>query len=374
MTPPPPRSAAASAWRDPDAASRGADEHHRAAPAAGDSGPLRPAAPRADEGHGPGRLRPRRLRATPALRRMAAQTQVDPSRLVLPVFVREGLTSPNPIDSMPGVVQHTRDSLRREAVRAAEAGLAGVMLFGVPQHRDAVGSQATDPHGILNRALRDVADEVGDALVVQADLCLDEFTDHGHCGVLTATGEVDNDATLDRYADMAVAQARAGAGLVGLSGMMDGQVGVVRDALDAAGHADVAVLAYAAKYASAFYGPFREAVGSTLRGDRRAYQMDPANRREALREVRLDLAEGADIVMVKPAASYLDVLADVAAISDVPVAAYQVSGEYAMVEAAAARGWIDRRRAVEESVLAIRRAGADLVLTYWALELAGWWK
>ncbi|KSW16201.1 MULTISPECIES: porphobilinogen synthase [Cellulomonas] len=320
----------------------------------------------------PGRLRPRRLRRTPALRRLAAQTRLHPADLVLPVFVREGLDAPRPLGSMPGVLQHTRDSLRQEAARAVEAGLGGIMLFGVPAHRDATGTGATDPDGILNVAVADVVAEVGDDLVVQADLCLDEFTDHGHCGVLTPSGAVDNDATLERYAAMAVAQAEAGAHLVGLSGMMDGQTGVVRDALDAAGHTDVAVLAYAAKYASAFYGPFREAVESQLDGDRRSYQMDPANRREAAREVAIDVAEGADVVMVKPAMSYLDVLADVAATSPVPVWAYQVSGEYAMIEAAAAQGWITRRGAITESVLSIRRAGADAILTYWATELAGW--
>jgi porphobilinogen synthase len=320
----------------------------------------------------PGRVRPRRTRSTPALRRLVAQTHIDPAQLVLPLFVREGLTEPRPISSMPGVVQHSRESSRRAIAEAATAGLGGVMLFGIPEHRDATGTQATEPDGILNVALADAVAEVGESLVIQADLCLDEFTDHGHCGVLTRSGAVDNDATLVRYADMALAQARAGAHLVGLSGMMDGQVGVVRDALDKAGYLDVAVLAYAAKYASAFYGPFREAVESTLDGDRRTYQMDPANRREAAREVAIDIAEGADIVMVKPALAYLDVLADVAATSTVPVAAYQVSGEYAMIEAAAANGWIDRRRAVMESVLSIRRAGADHVLTYWAVELAGW--
>lgn len=320
----------------------------------------------------PGRLRPRRLRRTPALRRLTSQTRLHAADLVLPVFVREGLDAPRELQSMPGVLQHTRDSVRREAVRAAEAGIGGIMLFGVPAVRDAIGSGATDPAGVLNVAVADVVAEVGDALVVQADLCLDEFTDHGHCGVLAADGTVDNDVTLERYAAMAVAQARAGAHLVGLSGMMDGQTGVVRDALDTAGHTDVAVLAYAAKYASAFYGPFREAVESQLDGDRRTYQMDPANRREAAREVAIDVAEGADVVMVKPAMSYLDVLADVAASSPVPVWAYQVSGEYAMIEAAAARGWIARRGAVTESVLSIRRAGADAILTYWATELAGW--
>ncbi|MEN0128274.1 MAG: porphobilinogen synthase [Brevundimonas sp.] len=320
----------------------------------------------------PGRIRPRRLRATPAMRRLVAETHVHPAQLVLPVFVREGLTEPRPITSMPGVVQHTRDSLRGAVAQAAEAGLGGVMLFAIPQVRDAVGSQATEPDGILNLAIADAVAEAGDALVVQADLCLDEFTDHGHCGVLTPSGAVDNDATLVRYAEMALAQAAAGAHLVGLSGMMDGQTAVVRDALDSAGHTETAVLAYAAKYASAFYGPFREAVESQLVGDRRTYQMDPANRREALREIAIDIAEGADVVMVKPAMSYLDVLADVAAASTVPVAAYQVSGEYAMLEAAAANGWIERRRAILESVLSIRRAGADHVLTYYATELAGW--
>lgn len=320
----------------------------------------------------PGRTRLRRLRTSPAMRRLVAQTRVDPADLVLPVFVREGLTEPRPLSSMPGVLQHTRDSLRRAAAQAAQAGVGGIMLFGVPEHRDATGSQADAPDGVLNVAIADVVAEVGDALVVQADLCLDEFTDHGHCGVLTPRGTVDNDATLERYASMALAQADAGAHLVGLSGMMDGQVAATRDALDAAGRTDVALLAYAAKYASAFYGPFREAVESQLHGDRRTYQMDPANRREAAREVAADVAEGADVVMVKPAMSYLDVLADVAATSSVPVFAYQVSGEYAMIEAAAAQGWIDRRGAVTESVLSIRRAGADVVLTYWATELAAW--
>jgi porphobilinogen synthase len=321
---------------------------------------------------GPGRIRPRRLRQSPAVRRLVAQTRLHPAELVLPVFVREGLSEPRAIASMPGVVQHTRESLRKAVAEAAGAGLGGVMLFGIPERRDAVGSGATDPDGILNLAIADAVAEAGDALVVQADLCLDEFTDHGHCGVLDPSGRVDNDATLVRYADMALAQAEAGANLVGLSGMMDGQTAVVRDALDAAGHQDTLVLAYAAKYASAFYGPFRDAVESTLEGDRRTYQMDPANRREAAREVLLDVEEGADVVMVKPALAYLDVLADVAASSPVPVAAYQVSGEYAMIEAAAAQGWIDRKRAVVESVLSIRRAGADHVLTYFALELAGW--
>ncbi len=289
------------------------------------------------------------------------------------MFVREG-DATIPIQSMPGVVQHSLDSARRAVVAAAEAGIGGVMLFGVPDVRDAVGSGATDPNGILNLATRALVDEVGGALTVQTDLCLDEFTDHGHCGVLAADGRVDNDATLIRYQDMALAQANAGSDLLGLSGMMDGQVAAVRSALDANGLEDTAVLSYSAKYASAFYGPFREAVASTLVGNRRTYQLDPANRREGVRESRIDIAEGADIVMVKPAGSYLDVLAEVAAMSEVPVWAYQVSGEYAMIEAAAAHGWIDRRRAVEESVLGIRRAGADAVLTYWAVELATWLK
>ena len=315
-------------------------------------------------------LRPRRLRATPALRRLVAETRVAPAELVLPLFVREGTREPLPVVSMPGVVQHSRDSLRRAVAEAAEAGVGGVMLFGVPDRRDATGSAACDPAGVLNVAIADAVAEAGDALVVMADLCLDEFTDHGHCGVLSADGTVDNDATLEVYARMAVAQAEAGAHLLGLSGMMDGQVSAVRTALDDAGRTDVVLLAYAAKYASAFYGPFRDAVESTLTGDRRTYQLSPANGREGVREALLDVAEGADIVMVKPAASYLDVLADVAAVCEVPVWAYQVSGEYAMVEAAAANGWIDRDRAIEESVLAIRRAGAEAVLTYWAVELA----
>ncbi len=315
-------------------------------------------------------VRPRRLRRTPALRRLVAETAVRPSQLVLPVFVREGATEPVPIASMPGVVQHSRDSLRKEVAQAVAAGLGGVMLFGVPEHKDAVGSGVEDPSGVLNVALADVAAEVGDELPVMSDLCLDEFTDHGHCGVLAADGSVDNDATLAAYGRAAVAQAAAGSAVVGPSGMMDGQVGVIRAALDAAGYPDTLVLAYAAKYASAFYGPFREAVGSSLRGDRRTYQQDGANRREALREVALDVDEGADMVMVKPALAYLDVLSDVRAAVDVPVAAYNVSGEYAMVAAAAANGWIDRDAAVLETLTAIRRAGADVILTYWALDAA----
>jgi porphobilinogen synthase len=315
--------------------------------------------------------RPRRLRTTPALRRLVAETDVRPRHLVLPVFVAEGLDAPKPISSMPGVVQHTRETLRKAAAEAAGAGLGGIMLFGVPARHDATGSGAVDPDGILNVGLREVREEVGDALPVMADTCLDEFTDHGHCGVLAADGSVDNDATLEVYADMAVAQAEAGAHVVAPSGMMDGQVGRIREALDAAGHADTAILAYSAKYASAFYGPFREAVDSQLKGDRRTYQQDPANAREALRETTLDLAEGADMVMVKPAMAYLDVLRSVAEVSEVPVAAYQVSGEYAMISAAAERGWIDRERTILETVTGIRRAGADIVLTYWATELAG---
>jgi porphobilinogen synthase len=308
------------------------------------------------------------------MRRLTAETRLHPAELILPVFVREGIREPQPIASMPGVVQHTLDSLKAAVNEAAEAGIGGVMLFGVPETRDAVGSGATDADGILNVATRAAVAEAGDALVVQTDLCLDEFTDHGHCGVLDANGRVDNDATLERYRDMALAQADAGSQILGLSGMMDGQVAAVRDALDGKGFTDTAVLAYAAKYASSFYGPFREAVDSQLQGDRRSYQQDPSNRREGLREARLDLDEGADILMVKPAMSYLDVLSDVAEVSDIPVWAYQVSGEYSMIEAAAGHGWIDRDRAVLETLTSIRRAGADAVLTYWAVEVAGWLK
>jgi porphobilinogen synthase len=316
-------------------------------------------------------IRPRRLRRNAAVRRLVAETRVAPSDLVLPMFVREGLTEPRPVASMPGVVQHSRESLRKAAVEAVQAGVGGIMLFGVPAERDATGSGGVDPAGILNVAIRDVVAEVGDATVVMSDLCLDEFTSHGHCGLLTPDGGVDNDATLAAYAEMAVAQAAAGVGVVGPSGMMDGQVGVVRRALDAAGHQDVAILAYAVKYASAFFGPFRDAVESCLDGDRRTYQQDPANLRESLREVALDVAEGADMVMVKPALPYLDVVAAVRAEVDVPVAAYQVSGEYAMVEAAAANGWIDRERVMLETLTSIRRAGAQIILTYWAVEAAG---
>jgi porphobilinogen synthase len=317
-------------------------------------------------------VRPRRLRQSAAVRSLAAETRLAAADLVLPLFVKEGLSEPRPIASMPGVVHHTLDSLRVAVAEAATAGIGGVMLFGIPEHRDAIGSEATNPDGVLNAAARVVAEEVGDALVVQTDLCLDEFTDHGHCGVLDAAGAVDNDATLERYCAMALAHAEAGSQLLGLSGMMDGQVAAVRAALDAAGRSDVLLLGYSAKYASVLYGPFRDAVESALQGDRRTYQLDPANRREGLREAMLDIEQGADVVMVKPAGAYLDVLADVAAASPIPVWAYQVSGEYAMVEAAAANGWIDRDRAVLELLTGIRRAGADAVLTYWAVEVAGW--
>jgi porphobilinogen synthase len=312
-------------------------------------------------------VRPRRLRRSPALRRLVAETRISPAELVLPLFLKEGLAEPRPIGSLPGVVQHTRESLRKAAHEAVAAGVGGLMLFGVPDnaHKDTTGSAGLDPDGILNVGLRDLVAEVGDSTVVMSDLCLDEFTSHGHCGVLAADGSVDNDATLAVYAEMAVAQAATGAHMVGTSGMMDGQVGVVRKALDAAGYQDVSILAYSAKYAGAFYGPFREAVESSLEGDRRQYQQDPPNLQEALREVDLDVAEGADIVLVKPAL--------IAAVRDrvtVPVAAYQVSGEYAMVEAAAANGWIDRERVILESLTSIKRAGAQITLTYWATEVA----
>jgi len=314
--------------------------------------------------------RPRRLRSSAAMRRLVASTRLSPAELVLPVFVKEGIAEPAPVAAMPGVVQHTRDSLRKAAAEAAAAGVGGLMLFGIPAAKDPVGSSASDDSGITQLALADLVAEVGDAMVVMADLCLCEYTDHGHCGPLTPAGEVDNDATLERYAAVAVAQARAGAHVVAPSGMQDGQVGAIRSALDAAGFDGVAILAYAVKYASAFYGPFREAAESTPSfGDRRSYQMDPAGG-GALREVALDVAEGADMVMVKPALPYLDVLASVRAAVDVPVAAYQVSGEMAMLEAAAANGWVDRERAMLETLVGIRRAGADVVLTYWATEVA----
>jgi porphobilinogen synthase len=314
--------------------------------------------------------RPRRLRRTAALRRLVAETSLDRRQLVLPLFVREGAEEPAPIGSMPGVVQHSRESLRKAVAEAAELGLGGVMLFGVPTHKDARGTGGVDPEGILNVAIADCVAEVGDALPVMADLCLDEFTDHGHCGVLDASGAVDNDATLEVYAEMAVAQAVAGVDVVGPSGMMDGQVAAIRAALDDAGHQDVAILAYSVKYASAFYGPFREAVDSSLRGDRRTYQQDGGNVVEGVREALLDVDEGADLVMVKPALAYLDVVRAVREAVDVPVAAYNISGEYAMVEAAAARGWIDRDAAILETLTSIRRAGADVILTYWAAEVA----
>ncbi|GIM92381.1 porphobilinogen synthase [Paractinoplanes toevensis] len=317
-------------------------------------------------------IRPRRLRRTPALRRLVEENRLAPSELVLPLFLKEGLTEPKAISSMPGAVQHTRESLRKAAHEAVSAGVGGLMLYGVPtdDHKDETGSAGLDPNGILNVGIQDLVAEVGDSTVIMSDLCLDEFTSHGHCGVLAPDGSVDNDATLAIYADLAVAQAAAGAHMIGTSGMMDGQVGVARRALDKAGYQDVSILAYSAKYAGAFYGPFREAVESSLQGDRRQYQQDPPNLREALREVDLDVAEGADIVMVKPALPYLDVIAAIRDRVTVPVAAYQVSGEYAMVEAAAANGWIDRDRAILESLTSIKRAGAQIILTYWATEVA----
>src|SRR5690242_1620745 len=316
--------------------------------------------------------RPRRLRQNPVLRSLVAETRLHPRDLVLPVFVAEGLAEPRPITSMPGVVQHTLESVVEVAHRCVAAGLGGIMLFGVPQHKDATGTGAVDPDGILNVALRAVREAVGDDLVVMADTCLDEFTDHGHCGVLDERGRVDNDATNLLYAEMAVAQARAGAHVVAPSGMMDGQVAVIREALDAEGFTDTVILAYSAKYASAFFGPFRDAVQSSLQGDRRTYQQDAANIVESLREIDLDIAEGADMVMVQPAMSYLDVVAAAAEGSSVPVVAYQVSGEYSMIHAAAANGWIDLRAAAIESLTSIRRAGAQVVLTYFALDVTEW--
>jgi porphobilinogen synthase len=317
--------------------------------------------------------RPRRLRTTAPLRAMVAGVRLHPADLVLPMFVKEGIAEPQPVSSMPGVVQHTRDSLRKAAVEAVRAGVGGVILFGIPAVKDARGSAADDPAGIVQLALADLAGEVGGDTVLMADLCLDEYTDHGHCGLLTPRGEVDNDATLQRYAAIAIAQARAGAQVVAPSGMMDGQVEAIRTALDSAGYPDVAICSYAAKYASAFYGPFREAAECAPQfGDRASYQQDPAaGLADALREVELDVQQGADIIMVKPALAYLDVISAVAATVQLPVAAYQVSGEYAMVEAAAANGWIDRDRVIAETLTAIRRAGATIVLTYWAAEVAG---
>ncbi|MFI6575470.1 porphobilinogen synthase [Nocardiopsis sp. NPDC050513] len=315
--------------------------------------------------------RPRRLRRGAAMRRLVAETRVLPENLILPMFVKEGLAEPVAISSMPGQVQHTRDSLRKAAVEAAAAGVGGLMLFGVPAHKDERGSAADDPDGVVQAALRDLSAEVGADIVVMADLCLCEYTSHGHCGPLTTDGNVDNDRTLERYASIAAAQADAGAAVVAPSGMMDGQVAAIRAGLDGAGHTGVPILAYAAKYASAFYGPFREAAeGAPRFGDRSGYQQDPANAREALREVALDVAEGADMVMVKPGLAYLDIVAKVAESSPVPVSAYQVSGEYAMIEAAAERGWLDRERAIVETLTSYRRAGAEQVLTYWATEAA----
>jgi len=316
-------------------------------------------------------FRARRLRGTKALRAMVAETTLRPAELVLPVFVKEGLDDPQPISSMPGVLQHTIDSLRKAAAEAVEAGVGGLIVFGVPADKDAVGSAADDPEGISQVAISAVRSEVGDDLVVMADLCLCEYTDHGHCGIVTSDGTVDNDSTLDRYAATAIAQARAGAHLVAPSGMMDGQVGAIRRALDGAGYRDIPICGYSAKYASAFYGPFREAAeGAPKFGDRATHQQDPANVLESLKEVELDLAEGADMVMIKPALSYLDVIRRVAEMVQVPVAAYQVSGEFAMVEAAAANGWVDRDKAIMETLTSIRRAGASVILTYWATEVA----
>jgi porphobilinogen synthase len=316
--------------------------------------------------------RPRRLRRTPALRRLVSDVHLAPGDLVLPLFVKEGIDEPAPVASMPGVVQHTRESLRKAAAEAVSAGVGGLILFGVPAVKDARGSGADDPDGIVQRALADLVSDVGDATVLMTDCCLDEYTDHGHCGLLTESGEVDNDATLERYASAALAQARAGSSVIAPSGMMDGQVATIRAALDADGHQETAILAYSVKYSSAYYGPFRDAAECAPQfGDRSAYQQDAARSvAEALREVRLDLDEGADAVMVKPAGPYLDVVRAVRDEVDVPVAAYQVSGEYAMIEAAAAQGWIDRDRVILESLLGIRRAGADIVLTYWAVEVA----
>ena len=316
-------------------------------------------------------VRPRRLRGTKALRAMVAETALRPAELVLPVFIKEGIAEPVPIGSMPGVVQHTRESLRKAAAEAVEAGVGGIIVFGVPAVKDGRGSAADDPAGISQVAISDIRTEVGDDLVVLADHCLCEYTDHGHCGIVTGDGYVDNDATLARYASTAVAQAQAGAHMVAPSGMMDGQVGAIRKALDEAGYPIVPICAYSAKYASAFYGPFREAAeGAPKFGDRATHQQDPANVLEALKEVELDLAEGADMVMIKPALSYLDVIRRVADMVQVPVAAYQVSGEFAMVEAAAANGWVDRDKAIMETLTAIRRAGASVILSYWATEAA----
>jgi porphobilinogen synthase len=316
--------------------------------------------------------RPRRLRRGEPLRRLVAETRLHAADLVQPLFVKEGISEAQPVPSMPGVVQHTRDTLRKAAHEAVDAGVGGLVLFGVPAVKDARGSAADDPDGIIAAATADLVADVGDATVLITDLCLDEYTDHGHCGVLTEGGDVDNDATLERYAAIAVAQARAGAHIVAPSGMMDGQVGAIRAALDDTGFTDVAILAYSAKYSGAWYGPFRDAAECAPQfGDRASYQQDPSRSvDEAVREAVLDVREGADMVMVKPALPYLDVIAAVRAAVHVPVAAFQVSGEYAMVEAAAEHGWIDRDRIIDETLLSIRRAGAGLVLTYWATEVA----
>jgi porphobilinogen synthase len=314
----------------------------------------------------------RRLRRTEALRRLVAETRLTPDDLIAPLFVREGIDEPQPIASLPGVVQHTRESLRKEVAALRDLGVPGVILFGVPAVKDARGSGASDPQGIVQLALRDLRDEVGDDMVLIADLCIDEYTDHGHCGVLTTTGEVDNDATLEIYAEAAVAQADAGADVVAPSGMMDGQVMVIRDALDDESFEQVSILAYAAKYASGLYGPFRDAVDVTIAGggDRKGYQQDFRNAREAMEEIRADLAEGADIVMIKPAVTYLDVIARARAELDVPIAAYHVSGEYSMIKAAGERGWIDADLVALEQLTAVKRAGADMILTYFARDLA----
>jgi porphobilinogen synthase len=313
----------------------------------------------------------RRLRRSEALRRLTAEVRLSVDDLVAPLFVKEGITEPEPVASMPGVVQHTPESLRKEVRALADLGIPGVILFGVPARKDASGSGADAPDGVVQEALRSLREEVGESLVLMADACLDEYTDHGHCGLLTASGEVDNDATLERYAHIAIAQADAGVDVVAPSGMMDGQVGVIRAALDDAGHTDTAILAYSAKYASALYGPFRDAAECAPQfGDRRGYQMQAANAREAIEETALDVDEGADMVMVKPALAYLDVIAAVRREFDVPVGAYHVSGEYAMVQAAAAQGWIDGPAVALEHTLAIKRAGADFVLTYFARDLA----
>ena len=316
--------------------------------------------------------RPRRLRTTPALRELTAETHLRPADFILPMFIADGLDEPNPISAMPGVSQHTFDSLTRAAEQALEQGVRCVDLFGVPlpEHKDENGSQAWAESGILNRGIAHLRKQFGDDLLIMADTCLDEFTSHGHCGLLDANGDVLNDATVDCYVDMAVSQAAAGAHLVSPSGMMDGQVAAIRQGLDSAGYSDVAIMAYSAKYASAFFGPFREAVGSSLQGDRRTYQQDPANRRESLLEVQLDIDEGADFVMVKPALAYLDIISEVAEFSPVPVAAYQVSGEYSMIQAAGHNGWIDRDAVMRESLLSIKRAGANQILTYFATDAA----